>query len=51
MDLENFYRKLVDCLWLRIIKAKYLEAIDVFNSTAQGGSPFWHSIHKIKKFL
>jgi hypothetical protein len=40
-----------DCLWLRIIRAKYPGAVDVFNSTPQGGSPFWHDIHKIKNFF
>jgi hypothetical protein len=38
-------------LWHQIIRAKYPGAGDIFNSTANGGSPFWHSIHKIKDFL
>jgi hypothetical protein len=35
-------------LWHRIIAAKYPGASDVFNSNPNGGSPFWHNIHKVK---
>jgi hypothetical protein len=38
-------------LWHRIIIAKYPGAYDIFNSNAQGGSPFWHNIHKINEFF
>jgi hypothetical protein len=38
-------------LWHQIIRAKYPGAENIFNSTANGGSPFWHSLHKIKDFF
>jgi hypothetical protein len=34
-------------LWVRLIKAKY-QVQDLFSANPAGGSPFWHSIHKIK---
>jgi hypothetical protein len=39
-------------LWLQIVRAKYPGANDIFGSNHQGGgSPFWHSIHKIKDYF
>jgi hypothetical protein len=38
-------------LWHQIIRAKYPGAGNIFNSSAIGGSPFWHSLHKIKEFF
>ena len=40
-----------DLLWLRIIKAKYPGAANLFNYSSLGGSRFWHSLHKIKDFF
>jgi hypothetical protein len=40
-----------DTLWHRIIRAKYPGAADIFGSSAQGGSPFWQSLHKIKHYF
>ncbi|XP_071683729.1 uncharacterized protein [Lolium perenne] len=34
-------------LWLQLLKAKY-PVDQFFSSTAVGGSPFWHSLHKLK---
>jgi hypothetical protein len=34
-------------LRVRLIKAKY-QVQDLFSANPAGGSPFWHSIHKIK---
>jgi hypothetical protein len=39
-----------DLLWLRLIRAKY-RTEDFFWGNAVGGSPFWHSLHKIKSFF
>jgi hypothetical protein len=36
---------------LRIIRAKYGGAANIFNSGPQGGSPFWCSLHKIKEYF
>ena len=33
-------------IWLKIIRAKY-DVQQLFSSSPQGGSQFWHSIHKI----
>jgi hypothetical protein len=38
-------------LWHRIISAKYPGAGNIFSSSARHGSPFWHSLHKIKDFF
>jgi hypothetical protein len=35
----------------RIISAKYPGAGNIFSSSARNGSPFWHSLHKIKDFF
>jgi hypothetical protein len=40
-----------NCLWLRIIRAKYPRAADIFSLTPARGSPFWHIIHKIKEYF
>jgi hypothetical protein len=40
-----------ETLWHRIIRAKYPGAADIFASNAQGGSPFWRSLHKIKHYF
>jgi hypothetical protein len=37
-----------DLLWLRLLKAKYI-INEIFCSNPVGCSPFWHSLHKIKK--
>lgn len=37
------------CFWLRLIRAKYSGSRNIFASIPQGGSQFWHSIHKIKE--
>jgi hypothetical protein len=34
-------------LWLQLLKAKY-PVDQFFSSTPVGGSPFWHSLHKLK---
>jgi hypothetical protein len=34
-------------LWLQLLKAKY-PVEQFFTTTAAGGSPFWHSLHKLK---
>jgi hypothetical protein len=39
-----------DLLWLKLIRAKY-RTEDFFWGNAVGGSPFWHSLHKIKSFF
>jgi hypothetical protein len=38
-------------LWHRIVSAKYRGAGNIFASSARNGSPFWHSLHKIKDFF
>ena len=38
-----------ECLWVRLIRAKYPASTDLFGSNPVGGSPFWHSIHKVKE--
>jgi hypothetical protein len=38
-------------LWHQIIRAKYPGSGNIFNSTANGGSPFWHILHKIKDYF
>jgi hypothetical protein len=40
-----------DSLWHRIIKAKYVGAMNIFNANPLGGSPFWRSIHKVKNLF
>jgi hypothetical protein len=37
-------------LWLKLIRGKY-RTEDFFSGNAVGGSPFWHSLHKIKGFF
>nr|XP_051208064.1 uncharacterized protein LOC127323999 [Lolium perenne] len=37
-----------DTIWTRIIRAKYVDASDLFSGFGHGGSPFWKSLHKIK---
>jgi hypothetical protein len=34
-------------LWLKLLRAKY-RCNNFFNSNPSGGSPFWHSLHKLK---
>jgi hypothetical protein len=34
-------------LWLQLLKAKY-PVEQFFTTMAAGGSPFWHSLHKVK---
>jgi hypothetical protein len=34
-------------LWLKLLRAKY-RCTNFFNSNPSGGSPFWHSLHKLK---
>ena len=36
------------CLWVRLLKAKYLGADNIFEASSEGGSQFWRSLHKIK---
>ena len=38
-------------LWKRILVAKYKGLDGLFNSSAVGGSQFWHSMHKIKNLF
>ena len=40
-----------DSIWAQIIRAKYMQAGDIFSSSDQGGSQFWKSLHKIKQFF
>jgi hypothetical protein len=35
-------------IWVKLIRAKYPSADDIFGSSSQGGSPFWQNIHGIK---
>jgi hypothetical protein len=37
-----------DTVWARIIRAKYVDASDLFSGSGHDGSPFWKSLHKIK---
>jgi mannosylglycoprotein endo-beta-mannosidase len=37
-----------DLLWLKLLKAKY-RISEIFSSTPNSCSPFWHSIHKVKE--
>jgi hypothetical protein len=39
-----------DLLWLKLLRTKY-RTQDFFWGNAVGGSPFWHSLHKIKNFF
>jgi hypothetical protein len=39
-----------DLLWLRLLREKY-NVDDLFRSNCLGGSPFWHSTHKIKELF
>jgi hypothetical protein len=39
------------CLWLKLLRAKYPGATNIFSSSPSGGSPFWHQLHKIKHFF
>jgi hypothetical protein len=39
-----------DLLWLKLIRAKY-RTKEFFSGNAVGGSPFWHSLHKINGFF
>jgi hypothetical protein len=45
----RIYRdKISDLLWLRLLRAKYRTS-EIFSSTPNNCSPFWHSIHKVKE--
>jgi hypothetical protein len=46
-----FKEDLSSSLWHRIISAKYPGATDVFNSSTNGGSPFWRNVHKVNEFF
>jgi hypothetical protein len=37
-----------DNLWHKLLRAKYLNADNIFVNNGQGGSQFWRSINKIK---
>ena len=45
------WRIFTDSLWQKLIRAKYAGAANIFTSNAVGGSQFWRSIHKIKKYF
>ena len=38
-------------LWQKLIRAEHAGATNIFASNAVGGSQFWRSIHKIKKYF
>jgi hypothetical protein len=38
-------------LWLKLIRAEYPAAANIFSSSPAGGSPFSHQIQKIKNFF
>ena len=38
-------------IWIKLIRAKYPEADDIFGANTQGASQFWQSLHKIKHFF
>ena len=40
-----------NALWIRLIHAKYPGATNIFTSSAEGGSQFWHALHKVKPFF
>jgi hypothetical protein len=37
-----------EAIWVRVLRAKYASADDIFAGSGVGGSPFWRSLHKIK---
>ena len=37
-----------ECLWVRLLRAKYPSSRDLFGSNPAGGSPFLNSLHKVK---
>jgi hypothetical protein len=40
-----------DKLWFKLLQAKYVNVDNIFASSTQGDSQFWHSINKIKHFF
>jgi mannosylglycoprotein endo-beta-mannosidase len=43
-----YYDEGSDLLWLKLLKAKYRTS-EIFSSTPNSCSPFWHIIHKVKE--
>jgi hypothetical protein len=37
-----------DSIWEKLIRAKYVDAENIFAGSGHGGSQFWKALHKIK---